>query len=138
MTVAASHGIPVDAFRFDLRSPAPLQGLVDAEHQWPTRMRLAFSEDQAARLRTWWYFAKSQRFARPITLRAEVMVRFLGARIAPTSSTITLFQVGLVNRHAKGVTTFRIAGGKGIIADLSERKDQPTSSLRKLCKVELR
>ena len=48
------------------------------------------------------------------------MVRFFGVNIVPMSSTIALFQVGLVNRHAKGVRTFRIAGGKGIIADLSK------------------
>ena len=79
--------------------------------------RLICNEDQTARLSTWWYFAKPVSSLRPITRRADVMVRLRGARMAPTSSSCAFAQVRCRNMLEKGWSADIMASGRVSITE---------------------
>lgn len=112
MPEAGAHRVAVDAVGLDLRPPAALDRLVDANdvgllwHEAGDQEREQALRDGTARpavpIEPRWSLAKPPSSRRPRMLNAAVTVRRPGVRSAPATSTRACRHVGRVNSAAKG------------------------------------
>ena len=102
VALGGADRIAIDATGLDLSAPAPLDGVVEADHdrgaarhqsvdQLQQQMAAARG-DHTARLRMRWKVRKSGARSRPRMRSVAVTVRRPGARIAPASSSGTCDQ----------------------------------------------
>ena len=109
MAMAGADRVTVDPARRDPRAPAPLDGIIEADHHRAVRdeggdqpQQEPMREHQGPWLSTRWYTAKPATSPRPMRRSAAATVRRPGASRVPPTSTSTWRQAAAVKWHRKG------------------------------------